>query len=125
MREFAGFNNAGHIPLAVQNPELAARMHVTLLRIIFVDQNVVRRLEDMAFEKNQRPAQALEPLGIDARNRIEAAADELIDNTTGGDDMRFHRQLLDKLVRHGRAAEPCQERASRRTKENIRAYALG
>ncbi len=89
VRQFAGLDDARHGPVLVEDLDCLARVDVALFGVILIEENIGRFLEAVAFEENKRAAQAGKRHGIDAGDRIEAAADELHGDARCGHDVRL------------------------------------
>src|SRR5205807_8240564 len=57
--EFARLYYAGHVPDMVQEIDLASSMNMRLLRLVGIEQNMVRMFKALPFAKNKALADAL------------------------------------------------------------------
>ena len=109
----------------IQYLKLVARVNMTLVRIVLIEKDVIGLLDTVPLQKDKRAAQVYEGSLIYACNRVESAADELIDYPGSGCHMRFPRELIHKFLRQWGAVEGTQQRGAFRAKQDVGAHALG
>ena len=96
-RQLTGSKNPGDAPFVIQHVDRVAGVNLLLLRVIIVDQDIVRLLEGAAFDVFETAADFFECLKINAGNG-KNAAHRRNHGSDRGRDMRFLFQKSDELL---------------------------